>query len=243
MTADSVKKNLRRAADKEKAAFFPRFFKTGKGQYGEGDVFMGVTVPKMRMIARDHRDLPLEQVAVLLADPVHECRLTALLILGEQYDRGTPHQQKRVATFYLSHLSGVNNWDLVDSSAYRILGTSLVGKNWKLLKRMARSKNLWEQRIAMVATLAFIRAGDMAPTIAIAEMFLDHAHDLMHKATGWMLREMGKKDQRALIRFLDRHAAVMPRTALRYALERLGETERTRYMQRKKNASKSPKSH
>ena len=223
--------DLRALAAPAKAAFFPRFFKTGKGQYGEGDIFIGVTVPNVRTVAKKHRDLRLTDIEKLLADPIHEVRLCALLILVSQYERGEEKQKKQIVDFYLSHRKHVNNWDLVDASCYKILGDWLVRKDDpSKLKILAKSTDLWTQRIAMVSTLAFIRAGQSQPTMDIATILLDHQHDLIHKAAGWMLREMGKKDEQSLRRFLDSYAAVMPRTMLRYALEKLDPVRRAVYM-------------
>lgn len=231
MSYTALKAELRAAGDSDKAAFFPNFFKTGKGQYGEGDIFYGVTVPAQRMIAKGHLDLPLKDIEQLLGDTVHECRLTALIILVNQFEREDEKGRKKIVDFYLSHLDRVNNWDLVDSTAPQILGTWLLDKDWKMLKAMAKKKHLWTQRVAMVATHAFIREGNMKPTKEIAELLLDHSHDLIHKAVGWMLREMGKRDEASLRKFLDTHAATMPRTALRYAIERLTPAQKKRYMQ------------
>ncbi len=226
----SVTQDLRTLANPTKAAFFPKFFKTGKGQYGEGDVFIGITVPNVRTVAKKHRDIPLSEIKKLLADPVHEVRLCALLILVSQYERGDEKRKKLIVDFYLDHRKHINNWDLVDASCYKILGDWLVRKNDpSQLNALAKSTDLWTQRIAMVSTLAFIRNGDSQPTIDIATTLLNHKHDLIHKASGWMLREMGKKDEKALRRFLDEHAAMMPRTMLSYALEKFDDATRRKY--------------
>jgi 3-methyladenine DNA glycosylase AlkD len=227
---DALKRDLAAQADPAKAAFYPRFFKTGPGQYGEGDIFLGVTMPKQRAIAKQYRDLPFADIKRLLADPVHEHRMVALEILVMQYERGDDGVKKRVVDFYLSHLDGVNNWDLVDGSAPYILGDWLLTKDTMLLDDFARSAHLWTQRVAIVATYTFIRAGRFDETLRISEILLRHPHDLIHKAVGWMLREVGKKDDRALRRFLDEHAAVMPRTMLRYAIEKMQPDERKAYM-------------
>lgn len=225
-----LRDELRALADAEKAAFFPRFFKTGKGQYGEGDVFIGVTVPQIRKAIKSHRDLPLSAIKRLLDDPVHEFRLAALLMLGEQYKRGDQDARERIVAFYQKNIDRVNNWDLVDSSAPHILGKALLKDKATLLDELAASGKLWRERIAVVATQEFIRHGRYDDTLKLAERFLTHEHDLMHKAVGWMLREVGKRDETVLKRFLNEHAGVMPRTMLRYAIERLPETERRRYM-------------
>ncbi len=233
--AARIKTALRDVADKEKAAFFPRFFKTGPGQYGEGDRFLGVTVPEMRLVAKRHADLPLPGIEELLESPWHEERLTGLLILVDRFEKGGRPCKKEAVDFYLARTARINNWDLVDATAYHILGAWLVeaGKGISLLRRLARSHSLWEQRIAIVATLAYIRAGNLEPTIEIAAILLDHRHDLLQKATGWMLREMGKKDAQTLRWFLGQNAEKMPRTMLRYAIERLPKTERKRWLLRK----------
>lgn len=225
-----LRTELRTLANTEKAAFFPRFFKTGKGQYGEGDVFIGVTVPAIRTAIKAHRDLPLKEIKRLLDDPVHEFRLAALLILVEQYKRGDQDARKQIVAFYLQNIDRVNNWDLVDSSAPHILGKALLKDNATLLDELAASGHLWRERIAVVATQEFIRNGRYDDTLKLAEQFLTHTHDLMHKAVGWMLREVGKRDVAVLKRFLDTHASMMPRTMLRYAIEKFDEPVRKRYL-------------
>lgn len=229
-----IRQALKQESDATKAAFFPRFFKTGKGEYGEGDVFLGVTVPRQRAIARRFSDAPLADIEAMLADPVHEMRLTALLILVRRFEKGTPDERKEIADFYLRHLDGVNNWDLVDSSAPYILGAWLLPKKDRsVLYRLARSGKLWRERVAIVATYALIKAGEFDDTIRIATILLHHKHDLIHKAVGWMLREVGKKDEKVLRAFLSEHAATMPRTALRYAIERMDAVDRAAYMRAK----------
>ncbi len=223
--------DLHAARDPAKAAFFPRFFRTGKGEYGEGDVFLGVTVPRMRAVAKAHRDLGLQDIERLLADPIHERRLTGLFILVSRYERGDDATKKETVAFYLDHLAGVNNWDLVDATAYKILGDWLLRTNNDAqMDQMTASANLWERRIAIVATLAFIRAGRLEPTFRMSTRLISDKYDLLHKAVGWMLREAGKRDASALRRYLDTHAARLPRTALRYALERLPNKDRRHYM-------------
>lgn len=233
----SLKRDLQAKANKEKAAFFPRFFKAGPGEYAEGDVFIGVTVPDVRAVAKTYRNLPLSEIATLLADQVHECRLAALEILVMQYEKGTEKTQKEIIQFYLSHLDRVNNWDLVDGSAPYILGDWLLRHDGDAqLDALAASTHLWTQRIAIVATYAFIKVGKLAPTFRISAQLLTHKHDLMHKAVGWMLREAGKKDRAALDAFLEQHAATMPRTALRYALEKHEPDAKARFMAMKKRS-------
>lgn len=224
--------------DPIKAAFFPRFFKAGKGEYAEGDKFLGVTVPEQRLIAKKFRDLPLKSIESLLKDRYHEVRLTALLILTMQYDKADQKAKKEIVDFYLSHLNFINNWDLVDASAYRIVGDWLIERDRSILYRFAKSSHLWTRRISIVSTYAFIRRGDLGDTFKIAEALLKDKHDLMHKAVGWMLREAGKRDQHALHLFLKEHRARMPRTMLRYAIERFPEATRRQYLLR--DQSKTP---
>ncbi len=218
---------LRKAAHPGKAQSALGFFKTGAGQYGEGDVFIGVTVPEQRRITKRYPGLPLADLERLLRSKIHEERLSALFMLVARY-RSDPDA---VVKLYLRNLKWVNNWDLVDSSAPQILGAWLLDKDRALLYRLARSKDLWERRVAMVSTQCFINAGESKDALKIAALLLDDGHDLIHKATGWMLREMGKKvSEKELNGFLRTHAAAMPRTALRYAIERLPEKERRRWM-------------
>lgn len=223
-------RDLLALADKKKAAFFPSFFKTGKGQYGEGDVFIGVTVPQTRSIAKKYRKLSLKEIDRLLKDKRHEVRLCVLLVLVDQFQRAEGIDRKMIYHFYLDHLKRVNNWDLVDLSCYKIVGAYLLDKDRTILRKMARSKHLWTERVAIVSTFAFIRKGELRDTFEIAEILLEHPHDLLHKAVGWMLREAGKRNEVALKRFLDENAMVMPRTMLRYAIEKFDERERKRYL-------------
>ena len=220
-----ITRSLRLLSDEEKKIVFPRFFKTGKGEYGEGDKFLGVTVPNARKVAKDYTDSQMSVVEALLESEWHECRLCALLMLVQKYK----HSKDEVVSFYLSHTKGINNWDLVDLSAPYILGDYLVDKTDRsVLYRLSDSSVLWEQRIAVVSTLMFIRHNQFDDTILLAEKLLTARHDLMHKAVGWMLREVGKKDEGLLVEFLERHHTQMPRTMVRYAVERLPK-ERRRY--------------
>ena len=219
---------MRAAADPSKAVVMQRFFKTGHGQYGEGDVFIGITVPQSRKIAKSHQSCDLYTVGELLCSKVHEERLVALLILVHKYDSG----EKGIVEFYLENLQHVNNWDLVDSTAPNILGAHLFDKSRSPLYKLARSKNLWEKRIAIVAPLYFIRKNDFGDTLKIAEILLGDRHDLIHKAVGWMLREVGKRDLKTLKTFLGSHYTRMPRTMLRYATERMPEKKRKFYLSR-----------
>lgn len=232
MKATQVKKALKEHASEEKKQASMRFFKTGKGQYGEGDKFIGVTVPEQRKIAKQFKELSIEEAEKLLQSPIHEHRLTALFILVHHFQKGDEATQKRIYTLYLKNAQYVNNWDLVDSSAHKIVGAYLLDRSRKPLYKLAKSKDLWEQRIAVIATMTFIAQKDFEDIKKLAELLLHHEHDLMHKAIGWMLREMGKKNQKELTTFLDKHHKDMPRTMLRYAIERLNKKQRERYMKK-----------
>lgn len=223
-------RDLKKEADGEKAAFFPRFFKTGKGEYGEGDVFIGVTVPHMRLIAKKYVMMTEDDIAKLLKSPIHECRLTGLLILVRRYEKANKKDKKKIVMFYVKHIDRVNNWDLVDSSASYILGAELFGGDTKILDRFAKSRDLWKQRIAIIATHYFIRRNKFDDTFRIAKILLNHPHDLIHKAVGWMLREVGNRDRKAEEEFLRTRYKIMPRTMLRYAIEKFPESKRKAYL-------------
>ncbi len=225
-----VQQAIRSEANAEKAVGHQRFFKTGKGEYGEGDTFLGLTVPQLRIITKKFRDVSRSEIKMLLASEFHEERLAGLLILVDQFQRGDAVEQESIATFYLAQTKAINNWDLVDSSADKILGAFLYEKDVSILFDLARSHNLWEQRIAIVATYYFIRKNKFDTTLQLAEIFLCHPHDLIHKAVGWMLREVGKRDLQTLEVFLKKHAHTMPRTMLRYAIEKMDERKRKLYM-------------
>lgn len=211
---------LRVAADPRRAVSVAKFFKTGKGEYGEGDRFIGITVPALRKIARQHAALGFGDLARLLASPIHEYRLAALEILRAQYERADEPQRERVVAFYLRQTPRMNNWDLVDAAAPYILGRHLKARSRDVLHRLARSANIWERRIAIVSTLALIRGGEVEETYRIARKLLADEHDLIHKAVGWALRESGKVSSVALLDFLRMHYEHIPRTTLRYAIER-----------------------
>lgn len=202
------------------------YFKTGKGEYAEHDKFMGIPVPVLRAVAKTYRDLSLDEVQELLTSPFNEERLLALFILVDQYKKADEPLKEQIFQFYCEHLHCVNNWNLVDSSAPHILGAYIFNKDRTILLTLAASHNMWERRIAIVATQHFIRKHDLCWTFKLAEMLLNDTHDLMHKATGWMLREAGEKDMQQLIAFLDQHARRMPRTMLRYAIEKFPEQQR-----------------
>lgn len=230
-TVGEVREALRALATDARRTASLRFFKTGPGDYGEGDRFLGVSVPDQRVVARRFAALPIDAALGLLESPVHEERLTALLILVRHFEKGDEAARRRVFDGYLARARWVNNWDLVDSSAPQIVGGWLLERDRRVLDRLVRSPSLWERRIAVLSTLAFIRAGQGDDTLRLCEAVLGDEHDLMHKASGWMLREVGKRVDVALLRaFLSRHAAHMPRTMLRYALEHLPKAERLKWM-------------
>ena len=229
---EQVKTELSKLSDPEHAMKLQGFFKTDKGEYGEGDIFLGVRVPDQRRIAKKYKNIPLTSVIELLQSGIHEHRLTALFILTEQFNKGDEETRQRIVDLYLSNAAYVNNWDLVDSSAHKILGEWLVDKPREVLYEMAESDSLWERRISVISTFAFINRGDLADALALARALIDDGHDLIHKASGWVLREVGKKDQSALETFLLEHYEKMPRTMLRYAIERLPEERKRFYMGR-----------
>lgn len=223
---------LQTHADPEKAKHLQRFFKTGPGEYAEGDLFLGISVPVLRKIAKKNISFSLQQIRPLIKSSFHEERALALYILVLQFERAEPKAQKRIFDFYIKHRRFINNWDLVDVTAPQIVGSSLFEAKRDLLYKFSRSKGLWERRIAIISTFFFIRKGDFADTLRIARTLLNDPHDLIHKAVGWMLREMGKRDEALLEKFLKEHSAHMPRTMLRYAIERFPEKKRKRYLDR-----------
>ena len=227
---EDLRGRLRAAAEPERAEALRRFFKTGPGEYGEGDVFLGVPVPAARKITRRFDDLAEADVLELLRSPVHEERFVALVMLVRRYERRDGAVRDRIYETYLENTAWIDNWDLVDVSAPHVVGAHLLGRDRMILDRLARSSSLWERRISIMATFAFIRAGDLDDTFRLARVLLRDDQDLIHKATGWMLREAGKRDERRLIDFLEEHAPEMPRTMLRYAVERLDPGTRKRLM-------------
>lgn len=222
----AIEQELQARACAAEAVVLLRFFKTGPGEYGAGDRFRGIRVPALRQLVPRFAGLSLAGIVRLLAAPHHEDRLLALLLLVRRFEQGDAAEQARVVAAYLQQTSRINNWDLVDLSAPNIIGPWVAGQGVQLLQELARSTLLWERRIAMVATLHLIRRGRYAPTLALARRFCGDSADLMHKAAGWMLREVGKRDEAVLRRFVARHGTAMPRTMLRYAIERFEETER-----------------
>ena len=219
-------------ANPEKAKILSRFFKTGKGEYGEGDVFLGIVVPEQRKIARKYKQMPMEDIRELIRSKIHEHRLTALFILIYQYGKG--NDKDKIFNFYLDNIKYVNSWDLVDLSAPNIVGDYIVSHPEKkcTIYSLVKSKNLWERRVSVLSTFAFIKRNDFSDALKIAEFLLGDEHDLIHKAVGWMLREVGKRDQKIEEKFLDKFYKIMPRTMLRYAIERFDEKKRKMYMEK-----------
>ena len=230
MVAEAQKKALRRFASKKKAKELQCFFKTGPGEYGEGDIFVGVTVPNIRKVAKEYSNSVVADLVLLLKSPIHEERLLALLIMVEQFNRGSESERRALFNLYLKHTKNINNWDLVDLSAHRIIGAFLFDKNRQILERFAKSKILWERRIAVLSTFYFIGQGEYAFSLKISKLLLKDEEDLIHKAVGWMLREIGKRDLKAEEDFLKVHYRNMPRTMLRYAIERFPESRRKAYL-------------
>ena len=226
----ALKRALRAVGSPKRAASHSWFFKTGPGEYGEGDKFLGVTVPEIRRLARQYDGIPLGAAAVLLKSAWHEERMLALLILVRQYARAGDKQRAAIHRTYLRHTRWINNWDLVDCSAAQLVGAHLENDGLATLTRLAKSRSVWERRIAIIATYHPIRQREFTQTLAIAALLRDDGHDLIHKAVGWMLREVGNRDRSVEERFLKTHAARMPRTMLRYAIERFPEPLRQRYL-------------
>ena len=230
LTARHMQEALRSLSDAATAEHSARFFKTGKGEYGEGDRFLGIRVPVIRKQVRVFRDAPLRSIVALLRSGFHEERLLGVLLLVEKYRRGDATQKQRIFNLYLEHRSQVNNWDLVDSSAHLIVGPQLESGDRSLLYELAESDVLWDRRIAMMATYHYIRQHDFADALKLAAKLRDDTQDLIHKAVGWMLREIGNRDRAAEERFLERHYRKMPRTMLRYAIEKFPEKRRKAYL-------------
>jgi len=240
MSVKEIQEKMRSLGSPERAEVSQRFFKTGKGEYAEGDLFIGLTVPNLRKIARDYRTLSHKEIVSLLKSKIHEERLLALLILCLQYAKGDEAQRETIYNLYLAHTKFINNWDLVDVTAPHIVGAYLSKRDRQPLYELAKSSSLWERRIAILATFHFIRNHDFDDSLHIAEILLLDDHDLIHKAVGWMLREIDKRaSPAALTTFLARHAATMPRTMLRYAIERLPATKRKFWMARATKITKA----
>ncbi len=229
-TSSGVVKELKLLADPEKAAFFPKFFRTGKDEYGEGDKFIGVNVPNLRKVALKFKDIELSELKKLIHSKVHEHRLISLFILVNKYEKEEYETRKTLVDFYLNNLEGVNNWDLVDSSVHKILGPCLINKERGILYQFAESGNLWKERIAIITTYHFIKNNDLDDTFMLSEILLNHEHDLIHKAVGWMLREAGKIDEKRLVKFLKKHYSGIPRTMLRYSIEKFSREQRKKML-------------
>lgn len=216
--------------DKKDARFLQGFFKTGAGQYGEGDIFLGIRVPAVRKLAEEYRNLPLEEAVLLLKSPFHEERLFALILFVNAFTKGDETIQKKIYDLYLANTDCINNWDLVDVSAPKIVGAYLFTKSRKMLYRLVKSKSLWERRVAVLATFHFIKYKQFDDALKIAELLLNDKEDLIHKAVGWMLREVGKRDIERAQSFLKAHCRTMPRTMLRYAIERFTPSQRKKFL-------------
>jgi len=230
MNAEKIKKRLKAFASREKAKVLQGFFKTGPGEYGEGDIFLGVVVPNVRKVSLEFVGTPIDEITLLLASDVHEERLLALLMLVQAFAKADDRLKKQIYDLYLANTRFINNWDLVDLSAPNIVGNYLMDKSRKPLYSLAKSRDLWERRIAILSTYTFIKDNDHQDTLKISSMLLGDQHDLIHKATGWMLREVGKRDMSSEERFLKKYYRKMPRTMLRYAIERFPEGKRKKYL-------------
>ena len=225
-----IQTELKQLANPAQARILAGFFKTAPGQYGAGDKFLGIKVPQTRAVAKKFVHLDFSDLQALLNSPYHEFRLTALLILVQKYDSADKFEQKKIFNFYLKNSKNINNWDLVDLTADRIIGRYLEDKDRTVLYKLAQSKNLWERRMAILTTFWFIKAHDFADTLRLAQILLDDSHDLMHKAIGWMLREVGKRNRELLEVFLRQYYRAMPRTMLRYAIEKFPAGARQKYL-------------
>ena len=230
MPLKEIKNKLHKLGDRKRAEQSKRYFKTGPGEYGEGDIFLGIPVPELRKLSRAYRDKPLQTAEKLLESPIHEERMLALLILVLQYKQADANLQKRIYTLYLKNTRFINNWDLVDLSAHHIVGPFLADRSKRPLYRLAASKSLWERRIAIMATFHFIRQNEYTDTLNIAEILISDQEDLIHKSVGWMLREVGKRDLQTEEEFLKPRYKDMPRTMLRYAIEKFPTAKRKRYL-------------
>jgi 3-methyladenine DNA glycosylase AlkD len=233
MSLSDLRTELKKNADLKQATILCSFFKTKKGEYGEGDIFLGIKVPIQRKIAKNYQNLPLADLIKLLHSKIHEERFTALVLMVNLYQKGDSTLKKQIYDAYFANSKWINNWDLVDTSTPQIVGDYLYNSgDIRALNKLAKSNLLWDRRIAILATFTFIRNNNFKPTLKIAKMLLRDNHDLIHKAVGWMLREVGKKDLKVLKEFLDEHASQMPRTSLRYAIEKLPRGERDGYLAR-----------
>jgi len=230
---NQLKKELKRIADPTRAKHESRYFKTGKGEYGEGDIFLGIKTALKRQLAKEYKEMSLKDVDFLMTSKFHDYRFIALIILINKFKKADEKLKKEIFNFYLNHTKYINNWDLVDVSADYIIGDYLLDKNRKILYKLAKSKDLWEKRISVIATFRFIKENDFEDSLKIAVILLKDEHDLIHKAVGWMLREIGKKDQKVEEEFLKKYYKIMPRTMLRYSIERFEENKRQKYLKGK----------
>jgi len=230
LTLNNLKKQLRLKANPEKAEILQRFFKTGPGQYGEGDIFISVKVPEIRKIAKEYKELDFKSIGKLLHSKIHEERLASLFILVHQFQKSDEQGREKIFNLYLKNTKHINNWDLVDLSSDKIVGAYLINKPRKILYKLAKSKSLWEKRISIIATFYFIKNNDFKETLKISRILLNDGHDLIHKAVGWMLREVGNRDLKTEENFLKKYYKKMPRTMLRYAIEKFPEKKRQEYL-------------
>ncbi len=230
LTLSQLKKELKNLANPKQAKILQRFFKTGPDEYGAGDIFLGIKVPVQRGVAKKYTHLGFDNIKNLLKSKIHEHRLVGILILVSKYKEVGEQEKKKIFSFYLKNHQGINNWDLVDLSASNIVGDYLLNKNKDVLYKLAKSKNLWQKRIAIISTFTFIKNDKFNDTLKISKILLNDDHDLIHKAVGWMLRELGKRDQKIEEEFLKKHIKKMPRTMLRYAIERFEEKKRKSYL-------------
>jgi len=233
MSLSEIRKEISKQKNPAQAINLQRFFKTGKGEYGEGDIFYGIKVPVQRNISKQFKDLLLNDLKVLILSKIHEERLIAAFILVDQYKRGDEKKKKIIFDFYLKNRNGINNWDLVDLSAPKIVGEYLIDKEKDLLYKFAQSKDIWKKRISIISTQTFIREHFFEDTLKISEILLHDRHDLIHKAVGWMLREIGNREMETEEEFLKKHYKTMPRTMLRYAIEKFPEQKRKAYLESK----------
>jgi len=233
MSVKEIQKKLRELGNKEKAKKHQSFFKTGPGEYGEGDIFIGVTVPVLRKLAKEYKTISPHEIKKLLGSKIHEERLLSLFLLIYRYSKGDESEKKRIYELYLKKTKFINNWDLVDSSAGHIVGAFLFDKNKKPLYTLVKSENLWERRISIISTFYFIKHNQFSDTLKISKILLSDKEDLIHKAVGWMLREVGKRDMSVEENFLKKHYKNMPRTMLRYAIEKFSESKRQLYLKGK----------
>ncbi|MFH0818829.1 MAG: DNA alkylation repair protein [Patescibacteria group bacterium] len=227
-----LQNNLQKLANPNQAKLLQRFFKTAKGEYGEGDIFLGLKVPQLRVLAKKYMSLSLNDVQIMLNGKFHEYRMTGLLILVYKYKKADAKLKTDIYNLYIKNYNNINNWDLVDVTCPHIVGDYLLNKDRKILYQFAKSNHLWKKRIAMITCLAFIREKDFTDIIKLADILLHDQHDLIHKAVGWMLREAGKHDQKLLEAYLNRNYKTMPRTMLRYAIEKLPESKRQHYLRK-----------